>query len=230
MKSLTNLLARFSTRPADPDTAIAPPAWLHGREFSRDWALVHFPIWDRVLGARIPGIRDVLEIGSWEGMSALYFLNAFPDCRITCIDTFGGGVEHVDPTSPFYSPDISAIESRFDVNVASFGNRVRKIKSRSVPALDALAEENRTFDLVYVDGSHRRDDVFGDTALSWRLLNIGGILIWDDWGWRREAPSSDKPEHAIALFRRAFAPCLSILHDEYQLIACKEADWPLLRG
>jgi hypothetical protein len=225
-RALTYLRARFSGRPAATDVSHAPPEWLDGRDFTRDWALVHFPIWNHVLGARRIGIREVLEIGSWEGMSALYFLNSFPDCRITCIDTFGGGAEHTDPASPFYTPDIGCIERRFDRNLAPFENRVRKIKSRSVPALDWLAEESRTYDLIYIDGSHRRDDVFADTALSWRLLNVGGLLIWDDWGWRREAPSPDKPEHAIAVFRRAFASCISILHDEYQLIARKEADWP----
>ena len=43
----------------------------------------------------------VIEIGSWEGRSALFFLNFFPRSRITCIDTFAGSSEHQD--DPRYS-------------------------------------------------------------------------------------------------------------------------------
>ena len=39
------------------------------------------------------------------------------------------------------------------------------------------------FDLVYVDGSHRGLDVLVDAALSWPLLEVGGVVVFDDYRW-----------------------------------------------
>ena len=113
----------------------------------------------------------------WEGRSAVFFLEFLPRCRITCIDTFEGGAEHAD----FDQTVVSSIEARFDSNLASYGQRVRKIKSRSLPALDRLAQDNEAFDLIYIDGSHMRDDVLLNSVLAWRLLAPDGICIWDDY-------------------------------------------------
>ena len=58
---------------------------------------------------------------------------------------------------------------------------MRKIKSRSAPALDALFYAGESFDLIYSDADHRCDAVLADAALSLRILRPNGILIWDDY-------------------------------------------------
>ena len=73
-------------------------------------------------------------------------------CRIVCIDTFAGGVEH-QIAGPFVA-EVPLIEQRFDRNLAAFADRVENIRSVSVPALQRLAAERRQFDLAYIDGSH----------------------------------------------------------------------------
>jgi Methyltransferase domain len=149
-------------------------AWFQNKTFTTDWTSVNFANWT----THLSGFRDrapaVLEIGSWEGRSAVFFLEFLPRCRVTCIDTFEGGAEHAD-----FDPTImSSIEARFESNLASYGQRVRKIKSRSLPALDRLAQDNEAFDLIYIDGSHTRDDVLLDSVLAWRLLAPDGICRW----------------------------------------------------
>ena len=131
-----------------------------------------------------------------------------PDSRITCID-------------PFYNT-----EGRFDSNVTCYGDRVRKLKGKGVPILFQLEEEKQAFDLVYIDGDHRRQPTFAHSVLSWPLLKVGGILIWDDWKWELERPSSERPEHAVDLFCTAFAPCLKTLHKSYQVAVEKTGEWP----
>ena len=208
-------------------TALPRPEWLSGKEFSQEWTLIHLGTWNAVFAPFRREVRDILEIGSWEGMSALYFLNFFPECSITCVDTFAGSAEHKDPSSPSFAVDLLGVEGRFDRNTSEYGDRVSKIKVRSACALDALAEQHRAFDLIYVDGSHRRADVMADSVLCWCLLRVGGILIWDDWRWCEDAPSEEKPKDAIDLFRRAFSPCMTTLHSGYQLIVRKTGEWPI---
>ena len=65
--------------------------WFRHGEFSTDWATSHFSVWRRVLAPLRGRGAQVLEIGSWEGRSAIFFLNYLRDCKIVCIDTFAGG-------------------------------------------------------------------------------------------------------------------------------------------
>lgn len=47
-------------------------------------------------------------------------------------------------------------------------------------ALAELLDDGRTFDLIYVDGSHRFDDVFVDAYFGFRLLSSRGVIFFDD--------------------------------------------------
>ena len=137
----------------------------------------------------------ILEIGSWEGRSALFFLNYLPNASIVCIDTFAGAVEALNDES--LAKQIPCIEGRFDRNMAPFGSRVRKIKDRSVCALEWLHVQGEVFDLVYIDGGHSSTEVAGDSVRAWQLVRVGGIVIWDDYEWGLERPVEDRPQAAI---------------------------------
>ena len=47
-------------------------------------------------------------------------------------------------------------------------------------ALPALAAEGASFGLIYVDGSHLFEDVFLDACFGFRLLEQGGVILFDD--------------------------------------------------
>jgi len=47
-------------------------------------------------------------------------------------------------------------------------------------ALGALAAEGASFGLIYVDGSHLFEDVFMDAYFGCRLLDQGGVILFDD--------------------------------------------------
>jgi len=131
-------------------------------------------------------------------------LGLLPLARITCIDIFTNA-EH---------------ERQFDSMMASFASRVEKIKSRSVPALDALAVQNRAFEVIYVDGSHARDDALMDSLLAWPLLKPDGIVIWDDYVWEMgRLPAEQRPKDAVDLFLGLHADQLTVLERGYQVIA-----------
>ena len=207
--------------------------WYAGKVFSSDWSSHNFANWSTHLARFKDGPADVLEIGSWEGRSAIFFLNLLPQCRLTCIDPFTGSVEHRGNEA------VSSIEARFDANLAAFGGRVEKIKDRSFPALDRLAGQARTFDVIYVDGSHERDDVLADSVLSWKLLRDGGTLIWDDYLWGvPDLPARARPQGAIDAFLVLHAGEYQLIHKGAQLIvekrpateqAIAEAGWTFPR-
>lgn len=43
-----------------------------------------------------------------------------------------------------------------------------------------LLQAGQSFDLIYIDGSHRFDNVFVDSYFSGRLLSVGGVMLFDD--------------------------------------------------
>ncbi|MGQ0677790.1 MAG: class I SAM-dependent methyltransferase [Rhodospirillales bacterium] len=195
--------------------------WFRCKEFSQDWTSPHFPVWSRVLQDWRAKPVEALEIGSWEGRSAVFFLEFMPKCRLVCVDTFAGSPEHLE--NPDWRANLPLIEKRFDANTAAYKGRVEKIRLNSVAALDGLSKAKRGFDLIYVDGSHRRDDVLVDTLLSWPMLKPGGRLIWDDYGGGKRLPDAERVQPAVDLFMDIHGGECRELHRGYQIIVEKTA-------
>ena len=59
-------------------------------------------------------------------------------------------------------------------------NRITGMKGDSVDRLCELIEAGQQFDFIYVDGSHKCLDCYGDMILGWQLLRPGGVLAVDD--------------------------------------------------
>ena len=120
-------------------------------------------------------INNILEIGSYEGRSAIFFLNCFSNSIITCVDTWGGSDEQKDL-------DSKIIEKNFDTNLSKHHklNRMNKFKMTSNKFFD---KNKSNFDLIYIDGDHSCDQVYIDINNAWKVLNKNGILILDDYLW-----------------------------------------------
>ena len=192
-------------------------SWFEGKDFSIDYTSSNVPRWAPLLWDERNRIREVLEIGTLEGRTAIFWLEFLPNSTITCIDNFEGTL--VQPSDPKLRAQIPLREQRFDANLASYGNRVRKIKSRSASALDALYYANESFDLIYVDGDHRCHAVLVDSALALQMLKPNGILIWDDYAWQ-DLPGNG-PGPAIDAIVALYKDELEVLRDDYQLIVRK---------
>jgi len=161
----------------------------------------------------------ILEIGSWEGRSALFFLNYLPLSRIVCVDTFGGNVEHC--LDPYFADLALKSEGQFDCNLAGLTNRVEKIKGSSATALPALGISGRRFDLAYIDGSHMAADVYGDAVLTWPMIKSGGIVIFDDYEWDLMTVELERPKFGIDAFLAAFSGHYKEIHRGYQIMIAK---------
>lgn len=208
--------------PFHSDYLSAVPGWYANKEFSSDWTSIHFPLWIEILKNFRDRSCDVLEIGSWEGRSAVFFLEFLPRCKLTCVDTFGGGAEN--HASPAESREIPLIEKRFDSNLKPYLPRFEKIKARSAAALDGLAESGAAFDIVYVDGSHMRDDVMIDCILAWRMVRPCGVVMWDDYGGGGGKPAQERVAPAVDSFLAWHMGEYVELHRGYQVIIQKKSE------
>jgi hypothetical protein len=140
----------------------------------------------------------------------------FPHCTVTSIDTFAGSSEHID--DPEWSELIAGCEQRFDANLAEYGPRSEKIKARSCLGLASLATSLRSFDFIYVDGSHHSSDVYIDSAASWPLLVRGGILIFDDYEWPGRPTEVECPKLGVDAFLASHAGHYRELHRGYEIV------------
>jgi predicted O-methyltransferase YrrM len=173
--------------------------------YTTDYVSAHVDNWMRWLGAwrGQPGLR-ILEIGSYQGRSAVWFLQNIlidPTATLDCIDLF----------------TYAGLEPRFDHNVKLTGraSQINKHKGRSEDILPRLSEAH--FNAIYVDGSHHAADVLMDAMLSWRLLKAGGVMFFDDYLWRMDLPPAERPHMAVDLFLKAHSNDLEVIHHDYQV-------------
>ena len=120
-------------------------------------------------------VKKILEIGSYEGRSAIFFLKTFLGSNITCVDTWAGSDEHD-------KNEFLEIEKNFDLNTNVFLNK-KKIKKLKMTSNYFFKINKHKFDLIYVDGDHSSKQVYLDITNSWNNLNKGGFLILDDYMW-----------------------------------------------
>ena len=93
---------------------------------------------------------NMLEIGSYEGNSSVFFLKYFPNLNLTCVDTFEGSIEQKNK-------NFNQVYENFKFNVNDYKERLKVVKDNSN---NFFKSSNVVFyDLIYIDGSHYYKDV-----------------------------------------------------------------------
>ena len=160
-----------------------------------------------------------LEIGASEGHSVAYvhaLLNG--NVRITAVDPFTDWVE-----TP--GANMSDVFKTFVANIEAIGatNVVRILKGRSIDHLPKLVDAGEQFDIIYIDGSHAIPDVLIDAVLSWRLLVRGGLMIFDDYWYRRADLGHEfRPKLAVDAFVGAMSHEIEVLDVARQVFIRKK--------
>lgn len=190
--------------------------WFWNKDLTRDWVWRKAWQWRRHFRPLRRTHVRILEIGSFEGRSAIFFLRYLPESTIVCVDSFMGSthVRHIE----MWEREIPKIEGRFDRNLAEFGGRVRKIAMESRSALAMLRKEGAYFDLVYIDASHKSDDVWEDSIRAWDVTKSGAMIMWDDYEWQLKVPSEDRPKPAIDRFLHLHKGEYQLLEKGYQIV------------
>jgi predicted O-methyltransferase YrrM len=182
-----------------------------------DWNIVQWCLSFPKVFNRADPVR-ILEIGSWEGRSTLFFLSYFTHGHLTAVDPWPDSGDHGDTETL----DLENYEARFDGNVAPYAARVTKRKGSSLHVLPRLLDEAQEYDVIYVDGSHFADDVLIDGINAWRLLKQGGLMIFDDILWDCYPRARANPAWAINLFLKYHKGEYKVLNATYQLMLQKK--------
>lgn len=180
-----------------------------------DWFSQKVPVVESFLGPLCGRPAVGLEVGSWEGRSARWFLEhvlTHDQSRLVCVEPFVGGHElTLPPETRVAAGRIAGLKERMLGNLRPWIDlpepRVDLHDSFSWEALRSLPA--RSFDFAFIDGSHRTRDVLEDLVLTERLLKPGGILIADDYCWTL---SPDRPGPAIDAFLSIYASEIEVLH------------------
>ena len=120
-------------------------------------------------------VKNVLEIGSYEGRSTVFFLNYFNLDNLTSVDTWKGSSEHENEILD----KMGKIENNFDHNT-SFHKNVKKIKSTSD---DFFMKNEFLYDLILIDGSHEGTQVSKDLNNAFKYLKKDGFILSDDYDY-----------------------------------------------
>ncbi|MDA9604702.1 class I SAM-dependent methyltransferase [Candidatus Pelagibacter sp.] len=121
---------------------------------------------------KISNIKNVLEIGTFTGLSALSIALALPD------------------DGKLITLDKNEETNKIAVNFFKKAKQDNKIQTIVKPALDSLEElKNNKFDMVFIDADKMNYKEYYERSLN--LINKGGLIIVDNVLWHGEVADDD---------------------------------------
>ena len=133
---------------------------------------------------KISNIKNVLEIGTFTGLSTLSIALAIPDDgKLTALDK-------------------NEETNKVALNFFKKAKQDHKIKTIIKPALESLEElKNNKFDMIFIDADKMNYKEYYERSL--KLLNKGGLIIVDNVLWHGEV-ANDNNEDKFTINIREF--------------------------
>ena len=142
--------------------------YLLTKRTTTDYFSINAYYWHQIINDNYKNF-SYLEIGSWEGNSALFILNNFKTKKVVCVDVW--------EDSNFSEIQLNNFNN-FKNNMNEFKNRFSSFQGTS----DNFFSKNKEkFDLIYIDGAHEAMQVYKDINNAWDALSVNGIIICDDY-------------------------------------------------
>ena len=154
--------------------------------------------------------NKILEIGCFEGLSSVFFADNFIDnskSNLTCVDPFLN-IDDNDHTIFLNNNE----EKNFDFNISVCKNSdkiiIHKITS------DAFFEKNnKTYNLIYIDGCHEPEFIERDMENSFKILEKNGIMWMDDY----KGGDGITIKNTMDTFLEKYKGQYKLIHSGYQL-------------
>ena len=148
---------------------------INEKNFSNKWFLNNFYIFNYFLPKDKNAKFDYLEIGCFEGLSSLYVLSKYNAVNAFLIDVW----DMPNPNSKTLSNNFDKVEKAFDENLSDY--TFTKVKDDSVISMRKLLKEDKSFDFIYIDGSHNGEYILSDAIEAFKILKKDGLIFFDDF-------------------------------------------------
>ena len=129
-------------------------------------------IWSIILKKFKKKKIEYLEIGCFEGRSVMFVLDYLKKVNCTIVDNFNGGAGLSNKTI-----NQEIVYKNLIHNLEPFK---KKIFLNKMYSKQFFKQNKKTYDLIYIDGSHKAKDIFSDGTNAERVLNKNGLIIFDD--------------------------------------------------
>ena len=133
---------------------------------------------------KISNIKDVLEIGTFTGLSALSISLALPE------------------NGKLIALDKNEETNKIALSFFKKANQTHKIQTIVKPALETLDEfNNKKFDMVFIDADKMNYKAYYEKSLG--LINRGGLIVIDNVLWHGEV-ADEKNDDKFTINIREF--------------------------
>jgi hypothetical protein len=121
---------------------------------------------------------NILQLGCYNKEVTQIFLNNLLNKKshLTCIDSFVRDAKYI------HDHDYHTFKNDF-YNIINESNKIKQITIMEMHLINGLKElvNKKTFDIIFIDSSYERTNFIYEILLSWDLLNIDGIIIFDNF-------------------------------------------------
>ncbi len=127
-----------------------------------------------------PKVREIIELGSWIGMSTRFILKNCPGATIYAVDHWKGSPEHYREGRTDTPRRLPILYETFLVNCWEYIDRLVPVRESTTDGLHVLAKMGANPDVIYVDAGHLYKEVTLDLNTAHKLFPRAK-LVGDDY-------------------------------------------------
>lgn len=165
--------------------------------FNEDWFTPNIPLFDEIkdyLKYEFGENLNCIEVGAWEGRSAIYLADNFigDSGTLTLIDL---GYRYKE----LYK----------NISLNPKHKQIKVMQGNSVELLPSLLRRGESYHFVFVDAGKTSADTLCNLLIAERLLKVNGIMIADDYGWGKLKNKEEKcsPQQGVDFFLESTLLC-----------------------
>lgn len=139
----------------------------------------NYPNFYKSLVEKLENNSKIVEVGSWRGRSACFLgveiHNSGKKINLNCVDTWEGSEEHVD----YEILKDDGLYKEFLMNITPLSHIITPIRKKSLDAVELYEDES--LDVVFLDASHKYEDIKSDMIAWYPKVKKGGIFSGHDY-------------------------------------------------
>jgi predicted O-methyltransferase YrrM len=147
------------------------------KNIGEDWFT--YPNFYSSIVKTFPSGSKFVEVGSWRGRSACYLgveiHNSGKKISLDCVDTWNGSEEHIG----YDILENDGLYKEFINNIKPISHIINPVRKASLEAVNDYEDES--LDVVFLDASHKYEDIKSDMISWYPKVKKGGIFSGHDY-------------------------------------------------